>query len=63
MGELSFSIPNAVRLGDMAEYIAPNLYEAAEEAIVDILSDYFAVQYAYYVLPNLVAGITHVCND
>ena len=37
--------------------------EAAAEAIVDILSDYFAVQYVYYVLPNLVAGVTHVCND
>ena len=63
MGELSFSIPNAVRLGDMAEYIAPDLYEAAEELIVDILSEYFAVQYAYYVPPNLVAGIWHICND
>ncbi len=37
--------------------------EAAEEVIIDILSDYFAVQYAYYVLPDLVAGIEHICND
>ena len=33
MGELSFSIPNAVRLGDIAKYIAPDLYEAAQARV------------------------------
>ena len=51
------------RVPEVAYYWIGLASKTAEEAIVDILSDYFVVQYAYYVLPNLVAGIEHVCND